>query len=256
MVSSKTFPSTDPLARPMAVRNGAQSTSSSTTVRSVDEGLGEFFAKDRVDTFTDADLEQISFLLQNSGCYSYSRVPRIYTVLRIIGHLEFLDDFVKSDITDLSFPFSATSFPSTIGIEVQSGFLKSQSLVLTKTLDLEKGERGGHLHFGKDETIPYEVKGRLGTGGYGVVEKVISHLSHREFARKKVRRIRNLKANRQQIKDFLSELQILKRISHIHCVELVCVPILLKFCAHDLNHSFTYNSIRLEVIQTPNTLHF
>ncbi len=225
MVSFKNLPSVSPLAPPpMIIRNGTQSKSSSTTVLTIDERLGEFFAEDRVEAFTDADFEQISLLLRNSGRYSYSRAPRIYAVLRIIGHLEFLNDFLESDISDHSLPFSATSFPSTVNIEVQSAFLKSQSLVLTKTLDLEKGERGGHLHFGKNAIVPYEVKGRLGTGGYGEVEKVISHLSHREFARKKVRRIKNRKAQ-QQIKDFLGELRILKRISHIHCVELVCAPI-------------------------------
>jgi hypothetical protein len=216
MVSSKSLPATDPPSHPLVIRSETESTSTRPTVRSIDERLGEFFAKDRVETFTDADLEQISFLLQNSGRHSYGRVPRIYTVLRIIDRLEFLDDFIKSNATDLSFPFSATSFPSTISVKIQSEFLRSQPLVLTKILDLEKGERGGHLHFGKGEPIPYEVKGRLGTGGYGEVEKVISLLSHREFARKKVRRIRNLNASQQQIKDFLGELRILPFASHLY----------------------------------------
>jgi hypothetical protein len=95
-----------------------------------------------------------------------------------------------------------TSLLSAISIKVQFSFLKSQSLVLTKTLDLEKGERGGHLHFGKDETIPYEVKGKLGTGGYSEVEKVTRHLSHREFARKKDR-LRTSKSTSNRSKTFL-----------------------------------------------------
>jgi hypothetical protein len=147
---------------------------SSSRARSIDELLGEFFAKDRVEASTDAELEQISLLLQNSGSHSYSRVPGIYSVLRIIDRLEFLDEFLKINATDLSFPFSATSLPSTIGVEIQSEFLQSQSLVLPKTLGLEKGERGEHLHSGNGEQIPYEVKGKLGTGSSGDVEKVIS----------------------------------------------------------------------------------
>jgi hypothetical protein len=163
--------STDPPFRPLAIRSMTESTPmSSSRARTIDELLGEFFAKDRVETFTDAELEQISQLLQNSGRNSYSRVPRIYSVLRTIDRLELLDEFIKINATDLSFPFSAASFPSTI----QSEFLRSQSLVLPKPLDVEKGERGGHLHSGIGEQAPYEVKGRLGTGSPGDVEKVIS----------------------------------------------------------------------------------
>lgn len=177
MASSKSLPTTDPPFRPLVIRSETESTPTptpSSTVRSIDQRLGDFFAKDRVEPFTDADLEQISFLLQSSGRHSYSRVPRIYSVLRIIDRLEFLDEFIKINATDLSFPFSATSLPSTIGVEIQSEFLRSQSLVLTKTLDSEKGEREGHLHSGKGEPIPSEVKGRLGTGSTGEIEKVIS----------------------------------------------------------------------------------
>jgi hypothetical protein len=175
MTSSKSLPTTDPPFRPLAIRTQTESTPmSSSRARSIDELLGEFFAKDRVEASTDAELEQISLLLQNSGSHSYSRVPGIYSVLRIIDRLEFLDEFLKINATDLSFPFSATSLPSTIGVEIQSEFLQSQSLVLPKTLDLEKGERGEHLHSGNSEQIPDEVKGKLGTGISGDVEKVIS----------------------------------------------------------------------------------
>jgi hypothetical protein len=147
---------------------------SSSRARSIDEMLGEFFPKDRVETFTDTELEQISDLLQNSGRHFVSRVPRIYSVLRILDRLEFLDEFLKINATDLSFPFSATSLPSTIGVEIQSEFLRSQTLVLPETLDSETGERGEHLHSGTGEQVPYEVKGRLGTGSPGDAEKVIS----------------------------------------------------------------------------------
>jgi hypothetical protein len=76
--------STDPPFRPLAIRSMTESTPmSSSRARSIDELLGEFFANDRVETFTDAALEQISHLLQNSGRHSYSRVPRIYSMPQI-----------------------------------------------------------------------------------------------------------------------------------------------------------------------------
>jgi serine/threonine protein kinase len=94
--------------------------------------------------------------------------------------------------------------------------------VLTKTLNLEKGERGGHLYFGKGKSAPYEVKGRLGSGAYGAVQKVVSLLSHQEFARKLVLRAKYGRQNESGIKTFLAELQVLKRVSHSHCANLVC----------------------------------
>ena len=190
--------------------------------RSVDERLGEFFADNRIGHFTDADLAQISFLLQHSNRASYSRVPRLYTVLRIINQLEVLDEFIERGITDVSFPFDAKSFPSVISFEAQGRFLQYQHIVLTERLALEKGEQGRHFCFGKEESAPYEVKGILGTGAYAVVEKVISLLSYQEYARKLLVRTKFGQNHRQRIKSFLTELRVLKRIQHIHCVRLVC----------------------------------
>jgi hypothetical protein len=191
--------------------------------RSIDERLGEFFPDDRAGHFTDADLEQISILLQNSNRASYSRVPRLYTVLRIINQFEILDEFIARDITDISFPFDAKSLPSVISFEAQRKFLQYQYVVLTERLDLEKGEQGRHFCFGKEESAPYEVKGILGTGAYGVVEKVISLLSYQEYARKYLDGLclaENVgKGSRAS---FLTELRVLKRISHNHCVKMVC----------------------------------
>ncbi|KAH6669245.1 kinase-like domain-containing protein [Halenospora varia] len=223
MAFSNNIQSMNNFDRLIAIPDGAENPlTPSRKPCSIDERLGEFFAEGRTGPFTDADLAQISFLLQNSNHPSYSRVPRLYTILRIIDQLEVLDEFLDHDITDLSFPFDAASFPSAISIEIQCQFRYYQSAVLTKALDLEKGERGGHLHFGKGESAPYEAIGKLGSGAYGEVEKVISLLSHQEFARKKIsRRTRHLRKNEHGIKSFLAELRVLKRISHNHCVKMI-----------------------------------
>jgi serine/threonine protein kinase len=104
---------------------------------------------------------------------------------------------------------------------MRAQFLEYQSAVLTKALDLEKGEQRGHVHLGKGESIPYEVKGILGSGRFSEVEKVVSLISYREFARKKFRRGRQFEATKKEVKSFLTELRVLKRIHHIHCVEMV-----------------------------------
>jgi hypothetical protein len=50
----------------------------------------------------------------------------------------------------------------------------------------------------------------------------MSVVSHREFARKLFRRQRGVE--KDAVKSFLVELQILKRVQHYHCVELVSPP--------------------------------
>ena len=162
MASTNGIQSTNNFAGSITILDGTENPlTTSTAQRTIDKRLGEFFADGRTGPFTDADLEEVSFLLQNSNDACYSRVPRLYTVLRIINQLQVLNEFLRRDITDLSFPFDTTSFPSTISHEIQSQFLQYQPAVLTRTLDLEKGEQGGHLYFGKGQSAPYEVRESL-----------------------------------------------------------------------------------------------
>jgi serine/threonine protein kinase len=63
---------------------------------------------------------------------------------------------------------------------------------------------------------------KLGSGAHGQVDKVMSTVSHREYARKQFRRQRG--TSKDAIKSFLIELQVLKRVHHHHCIELVRLP--------------------------------
>ncbi|KAI9868954.1 MAG: hypothetical protein M1813_002777 [Trichoglossum hirsutum] len=89
-------------------------------------------------------------------------------------------------------------------------FLKYQSIVLTKWLDLEKRIDLRHAHFGEDEALPFEVVCPLGKGGHGSVDKVVSLLSGRELARKKIRK-RELRKG-SDVANFKTELTVLKRL--------------------------------------------
>lgn len=106
---------------------------------SVEERLSVYF-KDYRATFPDSTLPKISFLLPNSKQESRSRVPRLYTVLCIIGQLHLLDEFIKCGITDAFFPFNAASLPVSLSPSIRASFLDHQPVVLTKALDLEIGE--------------------------------------------------------------------------------------------------------------------
>ncbi|KAF2655800.1 kinase-like protein, partial [Lophiostoma macrostomum CBS 122681] len=52
-------------------------------------------------------------------------------------------------------------------------FVRTQNLVLTKSLDLEKGEKGHHCHFGQGESAQLESLLVLGRGAFGQVDKLV-----------------------------------------------------------------------------------
>jgi hypothetical protein len=181
--------------------------------------LGDYFplSGESPVSYTDFQCLEISHLLRESGRLSWSYVPRIYIILRLIGQLHILDAFIDLGVNDLWLPFTASSLPQALGTSFHHLFLETQQFVLTKTIDLENG-KGGHAHFTRDDPFPFEVKEKLGEGGYGYVDKIVSPLSGREFARKRFRRGNTRKGDLQSFK---TELQILKRIRYTHCVELV-----------------------------------
>jgi hypothetical protein len=194
-------------------------------------------------TYTDAEFNQISTYLKNTGQPDWSQVPRLYTVLRLIDGLDVLEIFIEQGITDLWFPFGDTTLPRVLSPSIKANFLKRQNVVLSKSLLFEKNSERRHTGFLKDEPLPYEVVGKLGAGAHGQVDKVISTVSHRVFARKLFQRVRGMR--KDAIKSFLTELQVLKRIQHYHCVELVSVS------ANPKLRMLTYR--RCKVTPTPNT---
>ncbi|KAK3312216.1 kinase-like domain-containing protein [Apodospora peruviana] len=176
------------------------------------------------DPFTDAQFDRISTFLRNNTelPVAWSNVPRIYTVLRLIGQLDAMDAFLVQGMADIWFPFTTNSLPSVLRPSLQSKFLEVQGVVLSKGFRLEKGSDRKHALFSADEPLPFQVIGRLGRGAHGSVDKVMSTISHREYARKIFRKRKGLK--QEDIRTFKTELDVLKRVHHWHCVELVGLP--------------------------------
>ncbi|KAJ3548547.1 hypothetical protein NM208_g950 [Fusarium decemcellulare] len=169
--------------------------------------------------FSDAQFERISTFLRNKGDASWSTVPRLYTVLRLINQLDAMETFLTQGITDIWFPFAANTLPSALNPTIKFSFLQAQSVALSKGFKLEKGGDRGHIPFSRDEVLPFQVIGRLGRGAHGSVDKVMSIISHREYARKTFRKTGGL--SREKVNTFITELKVLKRVSHRHCVELI-----------------------------------
>jgi hypothetical protein len=151
--------------------------------------LGDFFVPlVSPRCFKDSELQQISKLLRLGGRQAWSEIPRIYSVLRMIGHLETIDNFIDHGITDIWFPFSSMTLPQELSSSLQAQFLDVQACVFTKGLDLEKDKKKRHAHFGKNDTLPFDVSNLLGGGRLSQVHRIVSLISKREYARKRLRR--------------------------------------------------------------------
>lgn len=171
--------------------------------------------------FTESDLRGISDILRRTGKESWSKIPRIYSILRIIGQLQIIDSFLADGLSDLWLPFTFKTLPEALKDPYSRvDFLEAQNLVLSKALDLER-EDGKHRHFSKEADIPFTKIAELGKGGFGYVDRVLSTISYKEYARKLIPRGRTFKKDQTVLRDFERELANLKKLTHPHIIELV-----------------------------------
>jgi serine/threonine protein kinase len=160
--------------------------------------LSAFFDSHDRETYDDAEIDEIAYLLERCT-HVGSKFPRTYIVLRKIGELRGLPSFLSPTI--------------------KSKFVQSQGVVLTKSLDLEHGR---HRHFAPGEALPFDVLGRLGSGGYGQVDRIVSKISFRQYALKRIRRRAAFGNNsKESMKRFFSEIQIVKSLKHKHIVQYI-----------------------------------
>lgn len=171
--------------------------------------------------FSESELRGISDILRRTGKESWSRIPRIYSVLRTINQLQTIEVFLSQGISDVWFPFTHKTLPEGLkSPSMRYEFLEAQRLVLCKALDLER-ETGKHMNFSQTSELPFIKVGDLGKGGYSYVDRVISTISHKEYARKLIPRGRTFKKDYEVLKSFEKELGNLKKLSHPHIVELI-----------------------------------
>jgi hypothetical protein len=205
-------------------------TSTNPLAEVVSSRLSDFFTNGspRQTAYTDPEIQQVSLLLSQVNL-QWSKVPRTYMVLRIVGCLDLLDTFIDIGVSDHWLPFTERSLPPCLRPSKRSQFVGAQNLVMTKSMDLEKGEGGQHCFFRQDEPLPLVIKGILGSGAFGQVDRVLSTISFREYALKRVSRSavfsgRTEVDNRRRaecVKQFIAEIGALKRLKHHHVVEFI-----------------------------------
>lgn len=201
------------------------SLASTVSSNTLSDRLSEFFLN-RPDTntgYSDAEIAEISRLLEYS-VNSWSKVPRTYIILRTINCLHILEDLLAIGFSDHWFPVTFQNLPQLKSLTptIGSAIVNNQDLILTKSIDLEKGEAGRHRHFAKGELLPFETIYTLGSGMSGRVDKVRSMISNKEYAIKRISRRNTFRRDpAPAVRAFINEVEILKRLKHRHIVEFV-----------------------------------
>ncbi|KAI4095768.1 MAG: hypothetical protein L6R37_007032 [Teloschistes peruensis] len=199
------------------------SSKNATTEKTAHNRLGDFFVQGKKGRaqYTDSEIRQISSLLIHVNP-RWSKISRTYIVLRIISCLNHLNDFIDLGFSDHWLPVTERNLPHCLRPSHRSEFVLAQDLVVTKSIDLEKGEEGQHCFFRRYEPPPFEEKAILGSGGFGQVDKVLSLISFKEYVRKRVLRNKVFGGHGTEgMKQLVTEIETLKRLKHRHVVEFV-----------------------------------
>ena len=190
---------------------------------STSSSLKDYFSVDeepRV-AYTDAECLDIARLLRENRKAAWAAIPRIYIILRTIRQLSVIEDFIDAGIDDFWLPVSEKALRTVLPSTFHSQFLETQRMVLTKGFNLERGIGAQrHASFDRNETLPFRVLNKLGAGGYGIVHKIESVSSGEVYARKAFRRV-----TKDDGREFVNELQVMKKINHLHCIRIVRLPL-------------------------------
>ena len=103
--------------------------------------------------YTDSEISHISHLLRHLHP-QWSKITRTYIVLRNIDCLGLIDTFVDIGFSDYLFPVTERSLPECLRPTQRTKSVAAQRLIMTKSIDLEKGENGEHRRFRRGEPPP------------------------------------------------------------------------------------------------------
>lgn len=116
----------------------------------------------------DEDFDKISAILYSFGKVEWSKRPRMYAVLWMIGRVSDMDTFITLGHNDSLFPYTKmASLPNTLrkSFDASHSFLDHQKFVYTAACDLEKVEGARHITIDKGDKLFHRKKLPLGEGG-------------------------------------------------------------------------------------------
>ncbi|RMZ89827.1 hypothetical protein DV736_g2953, partial [Chaetothyriales sp. CBS 134916] len=158
--------------------------------------------------------------LETNGFGEWGKRPRTFAILYMMGCPEAVDGFVEQNLYDISIPYTEENLPRVIKGSKRREFIEYQHHVLTAhAKDLE--EEGKHQNVDGSADSFFWTERELGSGGFGIVDHVISRQSYKPFARKRIPRGRTFKKDRDALRNFENELKNLKLLSHGHLVKLI-----------------------------------
>lgn len=106
----------------------------------------------------------------NPAAEDWSYRPRTYAILRTIGGLRFMNDFVQRQLNDFHLPFNEQTLPdfieSTEENDIRQHFLDVQNYYLTTAKDIEARPLTHHSLEGSGDEVFCSMK-QLGQGGFG-----------------------------------------------------------------------------------------
>ena len=192
-----------------------------------------------VDRYTEQEIQQIATDLLRDGHRSWSNNPRLYIILRDIGQIkdssqpQLLDVLLKNGLSDMWIPITSdATLKQFLNPEICCQFLQAQGRVCLHSASSRLGPWVSHRHFATQDGAPFELRRRIGQGHIGLVDEVFSPTDRKLYARKSIRKSSDFGYTRHQgdIERFRSEMQVLRRIKHRHCVQIVRRPIVLSNC--------------------------
>ena len=163
----------------------------------------------------ETDIERIGVILRHSK-FSWCHIPRIYSILRIIGHLEYVNLFIQQDITDYWLPLSGGTFPEGLDSGCRTDFIEAQQLVFNTQLIGTSSAAVYHCHFRKEDQVPLRSMNTLSSGVKTIVDGVQSTITQKHLVRKRIHRGRSFKNCKRAQQSFEAELAICKKISKKH----------------------------------------
>lgn len=174
---------------------------------------------------TESECEQVATLLaQSESMHAWRESPRHFIIFRFLNQIEHMDQLVDTGCSDLLLPYS-TLYPLpkiSRNLEIDQDFLDLQSKVLSGVSNLSIGQSIRHAQFEVSQDLPFHITQDLGRGNFAKLDIIESKSDALLYVLKRYHRTdKELDSSESPYHLFKNELEILKRTSYKHIVQLM-----------------------------------